>query len=481
MLLAIPDGERLRPADPAGTMSGQAHRQGGRTLRSKATRLPTSRDEAVAATQTVCVVGLGYVGLPMAAVLASRGFNVTGVDVDPKVRAELLDGPSGSHEAGLDFLLREAVEAGRFAASASPAAADVYVIAVPTPLSDEREGAADLSYVREAARSLAPSLEPGNLVVLESTVPPGTTEQVLVPELERSGLRAGRDLLVAHVPERVLPGNVLAELIHNPRVIGGIDRESAEAAGRLYASFVEGEIILADARTAEMVKLMENTYRDVNIALANEFALLAQELGVDVWQAIAIANQHPRVEILRPGPGVGGHCVPVDPWFLARASSYPAPLIRAARAVNDAMPERIADLLEELLADVEEPAVALLGLAYKSDTDDTRNSPALAVAQKLRARRWDVRLFDPHVQQATEPGPTAASLLEAAAGADCLVLMTDHRAFEALDPRHLRSVVRRALALDTRGVLDEAAWRAAGFEVRRLGAPASSSNPTPPK
>ena len=433
------------------------------------TRRPASSSAAATAVQSVCVVGLGYVGLPMAVVLASRGFTVAGVDVDPQVRAELLQGRTSSGETGLAGLLRQAVESGRFAASPSPSEADAYIIAVPTPLSGEGDGAADLSYVRAAARSVVPFLRPGSLVVLESTVPPGTTEQVLVPELERSGLAAGGGLLVAHVPERVLPGNVLSELVHNPRVIGGIDRPSAQAAALLYAGFIEGEIILTDARTAELVKLMENTYRDVNIALANEFALLAQELGVDVWRAIGIANQHPRVDILRPGPGVGGHCVPVDPWFLARASSYPAPLIRAARAVNDAMPQKVVELLEGLLSGIEAPAVALFGLAYKANTDDTRNSPALAVAQALRSRRWDVRPFDPHVRHTAELGPTLASALEAAAGADCLLVMTDHQAFQSLDAPALRGVMRTALVLDTRGVLDEAAWRAAGFEVRRLG------------
>ena len=423
------------------------------------------------------MVGLGYVGLPIAIVLASHGFHVTGVDVDPGVRDALSHGQTSSDERGLDDLLRQGIKEGRFSAAAAPVEADVHLIAVPTPLDKEGGQTADLSYVQAAARSLTPALKPGNLVILESTVPPGTTEQLLVPELERSGLKAGRDLLVAHVPERMLPGNVLAELAHNPRVIGGIDRASAEAARQLYTRFVTGEIILTDARTAEMVKLMENTYRDVNIALANEFALLAEELGVDVWQAIAIANQHPRVNIARPGPGVGGHCVPVDPWFLATASSHPAPLIRAARAVNDSMAERITGRLRELLAGVEDPTIAIFGLAYKGDTDDTRNSPALAIAQTLRAWRWEVRLYDPHVPHAPELGATLGSAQEAATGADALLLMTDHREFLALDPHALQPVMRGRLVFDTRGLLDEAAWRAAGFDVQRLGAPPGLSPP----
>ena len=458
----------MQPPFPAATIVTKRRRE---TLPPKTKEALADHEQSASTTQTVCVVGLGYVGLPIAIVLASRGFRVTGVDVDPGVRDALAGGRTSSSEGGLQELLRRAIEDGCFSAVAAPIAADAYIIAVPTPLTDKGAHAADLSFVQAAARALVPVLTPGNLVVLESTVPPGATERVLVPELEGSGLKVGRDLLVAHVPERVLPGNMLEELTQNARVIGGVDRASAEAARQLYARFVTGELILTDARTAEMVKLMENTYRDVNVALANEFALLAEELGVDVWQAIAIANQHPRVNIHRPGPGVGGHCVPVDPWFLASASSYPAPLIRAARATNDAMPERITHLLRDLLSGVEAPAVALLGLAYKGDTDDSRNSPALTIAQTLRSWGWDVRAYDPLVRRSSEVGALYDSALEAATGADALVIMTDHREFLALDPSALRGAMRGGLVFDARGVLDEAAWRAAGFEVRRLGAP----------
>ncbi len=444
-------------------------------IRREETALPPETKQALAessqkaaSTQTICVVGLGYVGLPIAVVLAERGFSVTGVDIDSDVRSALAAGEARSSESGLNELLGQAVQQGRLSVADAPIEADVFLVAVPTPLSEDGAHVADLGYVRAAARSLTPVLRPGNLVILESTVPPGTTDEVLVPELERSGMKAGRDLLVAHVPERVLPGDMLAELTQNARVIGGVDRESAEAARQLYAHFVTGKIILTDARTAEMVKLMENTYRDVNVGLANEFATLAEELGVDVWQAIDIANQHPRVNIHRPGPGVGGHCVPVDPWFLANASDYPAPLIRAARAVNDAMPERIAATLHERLAGVAEPAVALLGLAYKGDTDDARNSPALAVERTLRSWGCDVRTYDPHV------AGTCASAAEAVTGADAMLLMTDHREFQALDLKALREMMRGRLVFDARGLLDEATWRSAGFELQRLGAPNAS-------
>ncbi len=406
----------------------------------------------------------------MAIVLAGRGFRVTGVDTNPDVRQALLGGRASRSEHGLDDVLHQALQENRLTATETPLPADAYVIAVPTPLHNGDEPAADLGYVRTAARSVASVLRPGNLVVLESTVPPGTTEGVLVPELEGSGLKAGRDFLVAHVPERVLPGNVIAELTENGRVIGGIDVASGEAARKLYASFVAGEIVLTDARTAEMVKLMENTYRDVNIALANEFALLAEELGVDVRGAIDLANQHPRVNILQPGPGVGGHCIPVDPWFLASASSHGAPLIRAARAVNDAMPRRIADLLKDLLSGISAPTVALFGLAYKGETDDTRNSPALALAGILRSRGWNVRCYDPYTSHAADFGDTFSSPVDAARDTHALLVMTDHREFAKIDPETLRPVMEGSLVFDARGVLDEARWCAAGFDVRKLGA-----------
>ncbi len=464
----------MQSAAPTDTIDGGAHpRREEVALVSKATERPAGKSDAIAAAKVVCLVGLGYVGLPMAALLASRGFRVTGVDTNPAVREALTAG-TATGEAGVDELLRAALGAERLSVAATPPLADVFIIAVPTPLAEGNE--ADLSAVRAAARSLAPVLRPGNLVVLESTVPPGTTERLLVPQLERSGRRAGRDLLVAHVPERVLPGNALAELRHNARVIGGIDQASAEAAHDVYASFVEGEIHLTDARTAEMVKLMENTYRDVNIALANEFALLAQDLGVDIRRAIELANHHPRVEVLQPGPGVGGHCIPVDPWFLAAASAEPAPLIRAARAVNDAMPERVAAMLREAVAGIERPVVALLGLSYKAGADDTRNSPAIAIAKRLRSWGHELRLHDPLVVELPGWQATCPTPLEAATGADCLALLTDHPEFAALDPTALRGVMRRPLVFDTRGLVDAAAWRAADFEVRQLGAPLAPSS-----
>jgi UDP-N-acetyl-D-mannosaminuronic acid dehydrogenase len=274
---------------------------------------------------------------------------------------------------------------------------------------------------------------------------------------------------VAHCPERVLPGRILAELVANDRVVGGVDRASGEAARALYVSFVEGEIVVTDAVTAEMAKLMENTFRDVNIALANEFALIAETVGVNVWEAIAIANRHPRVNILRPGPGVGGHCIAVDPWFLVESAPADAHVIRNARERNDDMPARVFTTVERLLDDVRDPAIAILGLTYKADVDDVRESPAVKVVELLVRAGYDVRLHDPFVERVHELDLPVLRLGEAISGADCLVLLTDHQTFVRLDPLEIADVVRNRRILDTRGSLSTAAWSEAGFAVTVLG------------
>ena len=267
---------------------------------------------------TLCVLGLGYIGLPTASTFATHGLRVIGVDVDRHVVDALRNSEVHIYEPGLRTLVQAAIHSGNLVVSEVPETADAFVIAVPTPLSEGDDKQADLSYVIAASEMIVPHLRQGNLVVLESTSPPRTTLDVVAPILERSGLEAGSDFHLAYTPERVLPGQILRELIENARVIGGIDRTSAEAGRDLYAIFVRGEILLTDATTAEMVKLMENTYRDINIAVANEFAHVADRLGVDIWEAIELANRHPRIDILRPGPGVGGHCISIDPWFLVQ-------------------------------------------------------------------------------------------------------------------------------------------------------------------
>src|SRR5205809_3040858 len=322
----------------------------------------------------ICLLGLGYIGLPTGSMFALAGKNVVGVDPSPRVQTALRSGRASIDEPELQTLVTAAINSGRLRVQTKPEAADAFIIAVPTPL-DPTTNRADLTFVRQAARDIVPFLRRGNLVVLESTVPPGTTRDVLAPILAESGLVPGQDIFVAHCPERVLPGRILVELEQNDRLTGGLTPACAERAADLYQTFVKGAIMRTDATTAEMVKVMENTFRDVNVALANEFALIAERIGVDVWDAIRLANHHPRVNVLRPGPGVGGHCIAVDPWFLVGSAPEATRLIQAAREVNDAMPEHVVERLATLVAP---PApVALLGVTYKAEVDDIRESPAV--------------------------------------------------------------------------------------------------------
>jgi UDP-N-acetyl-D-mannosaminuronic acid dehydrogenase len=307
--------------------------------------------------------------------------------------------------------------------------------------------------------------------VLESTSPPRTTVDVVRPILERSGLRAGQGFHLAYSPERVLPGQILRELVENARVIGGIDPASAEAGRDLYSVFVRGEVVRTDATTAEMVKLMENTYRDVNIALANEFARLAEHFGVDVWQAITAANRHPRVKILQPGPGVGGHCISVDPWFLVEAAPELAGLVAKARSVNDEQPRYVVDLLRREIGSLAHRRIAVLGLTYKPDVDDVRESPAIEVVRLLAHEGAQLTVFDPLAPQVTLEAERVESLERAVSRAEVVLLLVAHQALRAIDPGHLASLTPARVAFDCHGVWDRAAWARAGFRVRTLGAP----------
>ncbi len=416
--------------------------------------------------QKICVLGLGYIGLPTASMFATHGFQVTGVDVNDRVVSKLNSGGIHLREPGLETLVQAGLKSGRLLVKTEPAAADAFIIAVPTPITADKR--ADLHYVEAAARSIVPYLKPGNLVILESTVSPGTTQNVLAPILAESGLNLHSDLLVAHSPERVLPGRILAELVNNDRVIGGLTSDATEAARSLYTSFVQGEIHLTDATTAEMVKLMENTYRDVNIALANEFAMVAESLEINVWQAIEIANRHPRVNILNPGPGVGGHCIAVDPWFLVQAAPGPSQLIAAARRLNDRMPQYVVEQVETALSGITQPKVAVLGLAYKANVDDTRESPALTVIRWLQAAGYGVKSYDPYVSDSPING-TVKSLDEAVDGADCLLILTNHHEFGGISPDQVGDKMHHKLLIDTHNSVSHAAWQDAGFKVYLLG------------
>ncbi|RME05534.1 MAG: nucleotide sugar dehydrogenase [Anaerolineae bacterium] len=427
----------------------------------------------------LCVLGLGYIGLPTASTFATHGIKVIGVDVNRRVVHTLQNGEVHIHEPGLRTLVQAALKSGNLVIAEQPAEADAFIIAVPTPfkktaVSGQRSAisfpAADLSYVISAAEAIVPHLRRGNLVVLESTSPPRTTEDVVAPILERSGLKAGVDFHLAYSPERVLPGQILRELIENARVVGGVDAASARAARELYATFVRGEIIETTATTAEMVKLMENTYRDVNIAIANEFSRLAERFGVDVWEAIDLANRHPRVNILRPGPGVGGHCISVDPWFLVEAAPDLTPLIRTARQVNDEQPVYVVDLLRRALGDLNGRRIVLLGLAYKPDVDDLRESPALEVGRLLVEAGAQVKAYEPYKQNVRIEGiPTAPTLESALRGSEAIALLVAHTPFRELAPETVAAMTDARLVVDAVNLWPPDVWAAAGFDVHRLG------------
>jgi len=426
----------------------------------------------------ICIIGLGYIGLPTAATLAAHGINVLGVDINPRIIEMLRSGQIHIHEPGLPEAVTQAVRSGKFRAGLTPEDADAFIIAVPTPFQPDRFGEfngikyklADMRAVISAAESIVPYLKKGNLVVLESTSPPRTTVDLVAPILEASGLKAGSDFSLCYSPERVLPGQIMRELIENARVIGGFTAESAQAGRDLYATFVKGKIIQTDATTAEMVKLMENTYRDINIAIANEFSRLADKFGVDVWEAISLANLHPRVKILNPGPGVGGHCISVDPWFFVEAAPELTPLIFHARQVNDAQPQFLIQKIRHALGGLKAKKIAALGLAYKPDVDDLRESPAIEVVHLLQLEGAQVKTWEPFKPNANVEGThTAASLEDAIGDAEALILLVRHTEFSKLMPEKIARKTNARVIVDTVCGLNSKDWKAVGFEFFRLG------------
>ncbi len=467
----------------------------------------------------VCVIGLGYIGFPTACVIADAGHEVVGVDVNADLIEKLNNG--GLHivnEDGLRDLAKRVHSSGHLRVCNHPEQSDVFILAVPTPLVNDKrttdethseygalarernntgsrgamcQGAhqaaattespllatevplkADLSYVEDATRSITPFVKAGNLVILESTVPPGTTSSIVCDILQReAGLDCSSDIFVAHAPERVLPGNILHELKHNDRIVGGMNAEATGRAVAFYKTFVRGEVIGTDATTAETVKLMENTFRDVNIALANEFAVIAERLGIDVFEAISLANRHPRVNFLRPGPGVGGHCIPIDPYFIIQSAPKEAQLIRLARHINSCMPYHVLNHLESLVQEAKGMGkrihtIGILGASYKANVGDERESPSLEIACLAQERGYHVIIHDPYIERFTK-----MSLKEVIQQVDALILITDHDVYKSqLTPESVASMVAQSLPwiLDTRGFCDSR-WDDEGYIVKRLG------------
>lgn len=408
----------------------------------------------------ISVLGLGYIGLPNALLLASNGHEVVGVDIDDRKVATLQEDILPFEEPGLEELFAKAKR--KFRASVDLETSDCFIIAVPTPLDKEMK-MADLNAVKSAARMISEKIKEGDLVVLESTVPPGTSKNFILPLLKKTG---DREFYFSHCPERAIPGKTLYEMQNNDRIIGGVDKESTRRTLEVYRSFVKGNIFLTDVTTAEFIKLMENTFRDINIALANEFALISEEIGIDVWEAIELANKHPRVNILKPGPGVGGHCIAIDPWFMVEKSSK-SKIVTLAREINDFMPIQVVRMTKELISGSKNPAgsnpkVTILGLAYKGNVDDMRESPAFKVLRIAESEGMEVALYDPLIN-----GIGCNTLEEAVENSDCLILVTDHAKFRDIDPKKL--LMRHKNLVDTRNFLERKKWMNAGFNVKVLG------------
>jgi len=413
----------------------------------------------------VCVLGLGYIGLPTACMLALHGFEVSGVDINSQIVDIINKGDIHIEEPGLQELVKTVIGAGKLRAYTEPKESDVYIIAVPTPVKDGKK--ASLEYVEAAAKSIINLLKQGDLVILESTSPPETTKDFLVPILEKSGLKVGEEIFVAYCPEKVLPGKIIFELATNKRIVGGINEKSAQMAKEVYLSFVEGEIFLTDTVTAEMVKIMENTYRDVNIALANELAQISYKLGVNAWDVINLANLHPRVNIHSPGPGVGGHCISVDPWFIVEKGPSLTKLINQARNVNDSMPEFTYNLILEQVKNIPNAKITILGITYKPDIDDIRESPSAKIAQLIENNpSLSLSVYDPHVKC---DNCKLSNFEDSFKNSDCIVLAVNHSEFNSIIPAEIAKLVKNKIVIDTRNALNRKSWEDSGFKYVLLG------------
>lgn len=411
--------------------------------------------------KNVCVVGLGYIGLPTAAFIASKGVKVTGVDVNPVFVESINKGEVPFVEPGFDELLKDVVDQGLLTARFDQVEADAYIVCVPTPFKGDNHEV-DTTYINSAVDAMAPHLRPGALVVLESTSPPGTTRKMAEYIIEqRPDLSLDEEdenaIFIAHCPERVLPGQIMEEMENNDRVIGGLTPKGTELARALYATFCTAELLTTDATTAEMAKLTENSFRDVNIAFANELSLICDRLGIDVWELIELANHHPRVNILQPGPGVGGHCIAVDPWFIVSSTPESAKLIRQAREINDAKPRFVVNKIGAAINELNVRRVGVLGLSFKADIDDLRESPAVEIVHTIAAAHSDVEVLVAEPNIAELPAGLAnfdniklLDVFEVVNSSPIIVLLVDHKEFARID----HTVLSGKKVIDTRGV-----WR----------------------
>jgi len=398
----------------------------------------------------ICVVGLGYIGLPTAAMFASHGCDVVGVDIKKDIIENLNKGLIHIEEPGIAGLFKKCIDEGKFRASLTFEKADVFIVSVPTPNNNDEYLSCDLTYVLNAVKSLVPYIEKGNVIIIESTIAPRSTEDKIKPVFEEAGFEVGRDIYLAHCPERVLPGKILHELEFNNRIIGGITPLCAEKAAAIYEIFTKGELIKTEAKTAELCKCMENTFRDVNIALANELTKICCRLDINVLDVIQMANKHPRVNIHMPGPGVGGHCLAIDPYFVAAEAPQDAKLIRLARDINRGMPDFVVESTQMLLKGIEKPKITVFGVTYKGNVDDIRESPALKITEKLSAMGYDVVINDDHVKK-----PGYLGIYEAVKGSDIILLLADHNEYKTIDHAKIAKLMRTPMLFDTKAIAEQ--------------------------
>ena len=394
----------------------------------------------------ICVIGQGYIGLPTAALFAKNNCEVVGVDINEEMIDNLNKGIIHIEEPGISDIIKNAIENKVYAASLTPEKADAFIITVPTPYISENYSC-DLSYVITACENILPYLEKGNTVIIESTIAPMSTDETIKPIFENAGFTIGEDLYLSHCPERVLPGKIIEELVHNNRIIGGVTPMCAKKASEVYGQFVKGELILTEAKTAELSKCMENTYRDVNIALANELAKICAEIGVNALDVIEMANKHPRVNLHSPGPGVGGHCLAIDPYFIYAKAPETAKIIKLARDTNNSMPDFVCEYVSKI---IKSGKIALLGVSYKGNTGDDRESPAYDIIAKLTQNNYEIAIHDPHIKN-----DAFVSLDEATKDADLILILCDHNEFKDLDYDLILKNMKKAVIFDTKNIIKE--------------------------
>ncbi|MDE1391255.1 nucleotide sugar dehydrogenase [Bacillus paralicheniformis] len=410
----------------------------------------------------ICTIGLGYIGLPTSIMFAKHNNEVVGVDVKPEVVDSLNAGFIHIEEPGLQEALNEVIDKQLFRAALKPEKADTFIISVPTPNREDEHKSCDLTYVLNAVQNILPYLENGNVVIVESTIAPRSMDDFVKPIIENAGFKVGEDVFLAHCPERVLPGKILHELIFNNRIVGGITDACAEAGANVYRSFVKGEILKTDAKTAEMSKLMENTFRDVNIALANELAKVCNELDIDALEVINMANKHPRVNLHTPGPGVGGHCLAVDPYFIIAKAPESAKLIDISRSINTSMPYYIVENVNKIMEKSNGKVISIFGLTYKGNVDDIRESPAMEILNILKQqKKYEVRAYDPHVDKDF----VYKNIEDVAENSDLILILSDHDEFKELDWNSLSGMSTKQL-LDTKNIVKN---RSSEFEYINLG------------